>query len=177
MRNAIIFLKKRKMSLFLSSKSQSSQVVSLSWFHGLLLPSLRIHEFIAGAEHRSSVRDHQDCEEILDLLLSQPHHFRRHILIAFPSAVPAQIVVGPVGIVLAIGQVMLIVVGDQIVKAKAVVRSDVIDALSWVVRIVEIIGKQITATIDPGHEVANFSRVTFDERANVVAIFAIPLAP
>src|SRR5229473_8564849 len=38
LRNAIIPLKKRKMSLFFSRKSQSSQVVSLSWFHGLLLP-------------------------------------------------------------------------------------------------------------------------------------------
>src|SRR6266446_2594832 len=38
LRNAIMPLKKRKMSLFFSNKSQSSQVVSLSWFHGLLLP-------------------------------------------------------------------------------------------------------------------------------------------
>src|SRR5208283_3210940 len=38
LRNAIMPLTKRKISLFRSSKSQSSQVVSLSWFHGLLLP-------------------------------------------------------------------------------------------------------------------------------------------
>src|SRR5579864_3442113 len=38
LRNAIIPLKKRKTSLFLLSKSQSSQVVSLSWLNGLLLP-------------------------------------------------------------------------------------------------------------------------------------------
>src|SRR5215469_7878322 len=38
LRNEIIPLKKRKISRFFSNNSQSSQVVSLSWFHGLLLP-------------------------------------------------------------------------------------------------------------------------------------------
>ena len=72
---------------------------------------------------------------------------------------------------------MFIVVGDQIVEAKAVVGSNVINALSGVVRIVEIIGKQIAAAIYPGHEIADFSRVTFDERADVIAILAVPLTP
>src|SRR5436190_16952161 len=38
LRKAIILLKKRKMSPFCASLSQSSHVVSLSWLYGLLLP-------------------------------------------------------------------------------------------------------------------------------------------
>src|SRR5690606_21895124 len=38
LRKAIIRLKKRNTSALVSSRSQSSQVVSLSWLYGLLLP-------------------------------------------------------------------------------------------------------------------------------------------
>src|SRR5208283_4103744 len=72
---------------------------------------------------------------------------------------------------------MFVVVGDQIVKAKAVVRSDVIDALSRVVGVVEIVRKQIAAAVEAGHEISNFSSVAFDKRANVISKPAIPLAP
>jgi hypothetical protein len=72
---------------------------------------------------------------------------------------------------------MFIVVGDENVKAKAIVGSDVIDALNRVVRIVEIVGKEVTAAIDPGHKIPDFSRIALDERANVIAIFAVPLTP
>jgi hypothetical protein len=72
---------------------------------------------------------------------------------------------------------MFIVVGDQIVKAKAVVRRDVIDALSRVVGVVAIIGKQVAAAIKPAHEISDFSRVAFDERANIIAKLPVPLAP
>ena len=55
----------------------------------IIVTELCIQEFVSGPEHRGSVRDQEDGEEILDLLLSQPHHFRWHNLIAFPSTVPA----------------------------------------------------------------------------------------
>src|SRR5208337_2303147 len=105
------------------------------------------------------------------------HHFRWHILIALPSAVPAQIVVGPISIVLAISQIVLVVVRDEIIETKAVVRSDVVDALSRMVGVVEIIRKQIAAAVEPGHEIANFSGIAFDEFANIISKPAIPLAP
>src|SRR5208283_5518013 len=68
-------------------------VILIPW---VVVAALRIHELVAGREHRSSVRNHQDCKEVLYLPLPQLHHFCRYIPISFPSTVPARIAVGPV---------------------------------------------------------------------------------
>jgi len=138
---------------------------------------LGVHELVARTEHRSPVRDHQDREEVFDLLFSQLHNLRWHALIALPSTVPAQVVVGTIVVIMAVGEVVLVVVRDQIIKAKPVVRSNIVDALRRVVGVIEVVRKQVAATIEPSHEVAHLACVSFDESANVVAELAVPLAP
>ena len=63
------------------------------------------------------------------LLLAQPGDLRRHVVVAFPAAVPAEVLVGTVGIAVAVGPVSLRVVGGQVVQGEAVVRGDVVHAL------------------------------------------------
>src|SRR5215469_12937359 len=99
-------------------------VVLVPW---VAVTVLRVHEFVAGAEHWSPVRHHQEREEIFDLLLPQFYDFWRHVLIAFPPAVPTRVVAGSIAVVLAVGKVVLVVVRDQIVKAEPVMRSNVVD--------------------------------------------------
>ena len=134
----------------------------------IIVATLGVHKLVAGAEHRSSVRKHQDREEILDLLLAQLHYFRGNLQIALPSAVPAQIVVGSIVVVLTVGEVVLRVVSDQIIEAKTVVGSHVVNRLVGVVSIVEVIGKQVTTAINPAHQIPDLARIAFNERANVV---------
>ena len=74
---------------------------------GIVVAFLRVHELIACSEHGCAVAKKQDRAEILDLLFAEGEHVRRHILIAFPSAVPAQVIVRPVGIVQAVCLVVL----------------------------------------------------------------------
>jgi hypothetical protein len=102
---------------------------------------------------------------------------RWHALIALPSIVPAQVVVGTIVVIVAVGEVVLVVVRDQIIEAKAVVRGNVVDALRCVVGVVEVVGKQVAATVEPAYEIANLSGVSFDKGANVVAELPVPLAP
>src|SRR5208337_3566839 len=102
-----------------------------------------------------------------------------HVAVLFEQipVEPRRFVILVPGIVLAISQIVLVVVRDEIIETKAVVRSDVVDALSRMVGVVEIIRKQIAAAIEPGHEIANFSGIAFDEFANIISKPAIPLAP
>jgi hypothetical protein len=68
------------------------------------------------------------------------------------------------------------VVGDEVLKTETAVRSDVVDRLVGVISTVDIVGKQVAAAKEPGHEISNFSRIAFDERPDIVAKFAVPLA-
>src|ERR1019366_3574520 len=141
----------------------------------IVVATLRVHKLVAGAEHGSSVGKHQDREEILDLLLTQVHYFRGDLLIAVPSTVPAQIIVGSIIVVFTVGGVALGIVSDQIVEAKTIVGSHVVNRLAGAVSIVEVIGKQISTAINPAHEIPDLARVAFNERAQVVSESVVPL--
>ena len=90
---------------------------------------LRLHELVARTEHRRTIGEQQQATIILDLLLTQLHYFRRSALVSFPAAVPAVVLRRTVGVAEAVRPVPLLVVRNQIVESKSVVRGDVIDAL------------------------------------------------
>src|SRR5260370_8048498 len=58
----------------------------------VVIPSLRVQEFIAGREHWYPVRQHQQAAEIFRLALSQSNHFGRTAIIAFPPTIPAEVI-------------------------------------------------------------------------------------
>ena len=98
-------------------------------------------------------------------------------MIALPSAIPTQIVVGPVAVVLTIGQISLRIVSDQIVETEPVMGGHIVDCLIGVIRIVAIVGKEVAAAVNPAHQIAYLAGVALDEGAHVAAKSAVPLAP
>src|SRR5690606_2873636 len=77
-------------------------------------------------EHRRSLADHQDRHDIFHLPVAQGQNVWV-VGWAFDAMIPALVVVVPVLIVLEIGLVVLIVVGNQIRQRKAVMGGDEVD--------------------------------------------------
>src|SRR5215831_6891714 len=88
LRNAIMPLKKRKMSLFLGKQVPIEPGSLIILVPRVVVTVLGVHVLVTRTEHRSPVRDHQDREEVFYLLFSQLHNLRWHALIALPSTVP-----------------------------------------------------------------------------------------
>src|ERR1700722_10970831 len=56
---------------------------------GIVVAALSVHELVAGDQHRYPGGEHQHAAKILNLPLTQGDHFRWHIRVTFPSAIPA----------------------------------------------------------------------------------------
>ena len=98
------------------------------------------------------------------------------VLVPLEAAVPT-VVAGAVGVVVAVGQVVLLVIRDHVVQRETVVRRDVVDALIGAIRPRGVVGKQIGAAVEPGHQVGHQAAVAADELLQRVAIVAVPLHP
>ncbi len=89
---------------------------------------LRATDLVARQQHWHAVRNQQDRGEVLAL----PHAQRVDAgIVARPldAAVPAVVVVGAIGIILAVGEVVLLVVRNQVGQREAVMAGDEVDAV------------------------------------------------
>ena len=118
-------------------------------------------------------RQQLQCEEILDLAVAQRLD-RRIVGGSLHAAVPAQIVIGTVAVVLAIGLVVLVVVRDQVVEGKAVMAGHEIDALLGFALLVTV---NVGAAQDPCGHAGHRAVVASQETPHVVAEPAVPLLP
>ena len=139
---------------------------------GIIISILRISKFISGQKHGgpAAAKQHSKCI---------PAHFFpegkniRILCKAFCSAVPAIIGIGTVRIVPAVGFVMLLVVGVQIVKGKAVMAGDKIHrCIGTLVRLI-----QIRRADDPLHCRLRHPSVSFQEAAEIIPITSVPFGP
>jgi hypothetical protein len=89
---------------------------------------LRPSDFIAHQDHGKAQREQRDRHEILNLAISESLNFRirRRPL---DTAVPAPIVICAITVILAVSFVMLVIVGDEIVKRKPVMTGYEVHAL------------------------------------------------
>src|ERR1700746_2619205 len=94
----------------------------------VVVPVLCSADFIAHQEHGESKRKHGDGHEILHLAGSEPVYLG---ICSCPlgTAVPASIVVSTVTVFLTVGFVVLVIVGDEIVKRKSIVAGNKVYAL------------------------------------------------
>ena len=92
----------------------------------------------------------------------------------FDATVPAVVVVGAILVVLAVGLVVFVVVGDEVTQREAVVGGDEVDAAG---RPAPAEAIQVAAAAEPIGKLRNLARVTLPELAHVVAVLAVPLAP
>src|SRR5215472_11509322 len=104
---------------------------------GIVVATLGATDFVAHDEHRNSQRKQSDGQENLDLSVSQVFNFGRA---GWPldTTVPATIVVGAVAVFFAVGLVVLLVVGNQVIQGKSVVTGHEVDALFGLALLVTI---------------------------------------
>src|SRR5262245_25055656 len=79
-----------------------------------------------------------------------------------------------VAVVLAIGLIVLVVVGDEIVEVEAVMGSDEVDARP---RLAATLVEQVSRPGDALDEIRNLPGVSFPEAAHSVAEFVVPFRP
>ena len=83
---------------------------------GIVVASLCPPHFIAHENHRHADRKQRDGKKIFHLPVPQLFDLRI-ISRSFDPAIPASVVVRAVAIAFAVGLVVLVVVGDQVVQA------------------------------------------------------------
>ena len=142
----------------------------------VVVAQLGLQELIAHAEHRGTVGEHQQAEEILHLPFSQAEDFRSQIEIAFGAAVPS-VFVRSVGVVMAVGFVMPAIIGNKIVQREPIMRGDIVHTLKRPEGVHAVVGKQVAAAIQPGHQVSDQTAVAPHELLERIAILGVPLQP
>src|SRR3954454_5921150 len=138
---------------------------------GVVVALLRAADLVAGDEHRRPLREEQDRSEVLDLSLAEridPRGVRR----AFHAVVPADVVVHPVTVALAVRIVVLRVVRDEVVEGETIVGGDEVDAVRGAARLALI---DVRAAGDPCGDRRDQPAVAAHELPDVIAEPSIPL--
>ena len=78
--------------------------------------------------HRCSLGDHESQHHIAHLALPQGIHTGITGLTLMPT-IPAEVVIGPITVLLTVCIVMLPIVGNKVIQGEAVMRNDEVDAL------------------------------------------------
>jgi len=93
---------------------------------GIVVAELRATHFVAHEDHGYALADEQHGHGVLHLTHAQGVD-AGVVGRPFPAAVPTVIVVGSVAVVFAVGLVVLLVVGDEVIEREAVVGGDEVD--------------------------------------------------
>src|SRR5206468_5590842 len=140
---------------------------------GIVVPPLAAADLVSAAEHRDTLGQERGHQHVPFLSLTQLVD-GRIVRRSFRAVIPTEIVVGAVAVLLAVRLIVFLVIGDQVVERKAVMRGDKIDAgvrpaPAWLVQVAAA-GQSI------GHfrHLANVPAPITSER---VSVFSIPLSP
>ena len=140
---------------------------------GVVVAALRAADLVAHQDHRHAQRQQRDGQEVLHLAVAQLLD-RRVVGRPFDAAVPTAVVVGAVAVVLAVGLVVLLVVGNEIVEREAVVAGHEVDALLGLALLVAV---DLGAADHPVGHAPQRARLAAEEIADVVAEPAVPFLP
>src|SRR5690606_19204661 len=123
--------------------------------------------------HWNALRKRKGRQEVLAHSVSNAQH-PGCIGFSLVSPVPAVVVVRPISIVLTVGQVVLLLVADQVIQRKSVVTGDEVDAR---VR-ASIVGmKDVAGAGKTRSQLGNLSFVSAPKAAHAVAVAPVPLRP
>src|SRR5258706_215547 len=94
---------------------------------GVVVAVLRAAELIPRSQHRDAEREEKRRDEVAFLAKAQSKDRRidGHALLA---AIPAEIVAAAVGVLFAIGPIVLLGIADHVLERESVMRGDEIDA-------------------------------------------------
>ncbi len=138
---------------------------------GVVVAALGTPGLIAAEQHRDTLREQQRGQEIALLPAAQRQH-PLVVRVALGAAVPGPVVALSVRPVLAVGLVVLFVVGDQVAQGEAIVGSDEVDACP---RMPGVGLVEVGAAGKAGGELAEGSGLTAPEVPHRVAVPAVPL--
>src|SRR6185312_5518522 len=96
----------------------------------VVVAALAAAELVASRDHRQAGREQECAEQVADRLLSGGDD-TGVVALALDAVVERIVVVRAVAIVLAVAEVVLLVVGDEIRRGEAVVRGDEVHAREW----------------------------------------------
>ena len=140
---------------------------------GVVVAALRAAHLVAHQQHRRAERQQVDRQQVARLAAAQGEHVGV-VGGALGAAVPAQVVVGAVAVVFAVGLVVLAVVRHQVLEREAVVAGDEVDALRRLARARAV---QVGAAEQAVGQPRDGAVVAAHEGTHVVAEVAVPLLP
>jgi hypothetical protein len=140
---------------------------------GIVVPELGAVHLIPAQQHRDSVGQQQGGQEIALLPTAQPLH-RRVLGRSLDAAVPGAVVPESVSVVLAVGLIVLVVIGHQVAQGKAVMGGDEVDRGEWAPAVLPV---QVTGARQPGGELGQRGGLPAPEIADPVSVLAVPFGP
>ena len=138
---------------------------------GVVVAVLGAQELVARQDHRHALRDHEGRHQVPDLPAADREH-GRIVGRSLDAAVPAPVGVAAVAVPLAVGLVVFLVVGDQVVQGEAVVAADEVDRVERSAACVEVVAAAESRGQGRGH-----AGIAAPESPDVVAIPAVPVRP
>ena len=132
---------------------------------GIVVAALASPSFVAHEDHRHANGKDGDGEKILHLPIAQLL-YGRIVGWTFDAAIPAAIVIRAVSVVLAIGFIVLPVIGNKVVESEPVVAGHEIDALFCFTKIMPV---DLGASYKAVCETACRALVTPEKAAEVIA--------
>ena len=139
---------------------------------GVVVAALGAAQLVARQQHGDALREEQRGQQVPHLPVAQRHHLGV-VGLALDAVVPGLVVVGAVAVALAVGVVVLALVGDEVVQREAVVRGDEVDAgLRLAALVLEQVGRAGEAVADLRRQVL----VPLPVAADGVAELPVPLA-
>src|SRR3990167_411738 len=139
----------------------------------VIVAPLGAAHFVPAADHGDTLGEHQGGEEIPLLPFAQGQD-RWIIRGTLDTAVPAQVLICSVLIVLSVGFVVLLVVTDQIMQREAVMAANEVDARVGAAAAVLI---QVATSRQAGRHFRNDSSFSLPETAYSFPILSVPLGP
>src|SRR5208337_2470645 len=140
---------------------------------GVVVPALAAPRFVTHQEHGHAQRQEGHSEKVLNLALAQL--FDGGVVGgAFHTAIPTSVVIGPVAIVLAVGLVVLLVIGHQVVQGEAVVAGDKVNTLLGLSLFVPVNLGTAEETVGQPPDEAIFPP---EKTAHVIAEASVPFLP
>src|SRR5215831_3593013 len=130
---------------------------------GVVVALLRATHLVAAEQHRHALREEQRGQQralTTHAQVSDARVFRW----TFDPAVPGIVVVGAVLVVLAVGLVVLVVVGDQVTQREAVMRGEEVDAAGGSASAQTI---QVAAAAESVRQLGDLAWITLPEAADV----------
>src|SRR5262245_9950769 len=140
---------------------------------GVVVAALCPPDLVTGLQHRNAQRQKQ-CGKQIALLAVAKTDYGRIRGRALDPAIPAEIGIASVAIVLAIGFIVLFVVADQVLQSETIMRGNKIDAGPRTpAAVTEDVGRARHARGEIGDE----TLVTLPKAPHRVAVLPIPLGP